>query len=202
MGRFLPAMGMWDVAKAELPELDEHTPVILAMDAGESSDTFATLLISAHPTQPGCLAVRYVRPYVPDGAALDFDSIERDIRGLVERYAVQQIAYDPFLLGQMMRRLTNPDNPIPTICEPFPQGQARLEADHALYDLITQRRLAHDGDAALRAHLDNANVKKSADGRQWRIVKRRASLKIDLAVALSMGCARAAATLNDGWLLA
>jgi hypothetical protein len=49
--------------------------------------------------------------------------------------------------------------------------------------------------AELRQHLDNANAKSSADGRQVRIVKRAQGKKIDAAVTLSMARARAAAVL-------
>jgi phage terminase large subunit-like protein len=93
------------------------------------------------------------------------------------------------LMGQTIRRLEASGMPLPAL-HPFPQGAARLEADKGLLDLIEQRRIAHDGDATLRAHLDNANRKQDADGRRLRIVKRRQSQKIDLAVALSMACAR------------
>lgn len=189
---FLPSIALWDACEEPLPPLDPHTPCILALDAGESNDVFASVLVSAHPTDAQRLAVRYVRGYVPTpGVALDFDAIEQDIRELCQRYAVQQLAYDPFLLGQTVRRLTNGPNAIRTPCEPFPQGAARLEADKGLYDLITQRRIAHDGDADLRAHVANANKKIDTEGRRLRIVKRVYSLKIDLAVCLSMACARA-----------
>lgn len=189
---FLPSIALWDACEEPLPPLDAHTPCILALDAGESNDVFASVLVSAHPTDAQRLAVRYVRGYVPTpGVALDFDAIEQDIRELCQRYAVQQLAYDPFLLGQTVRRLTNGPNAIRTPCEPFPQGAARLEADKGLYDHITQRRIAHDGDADLRAHVANANKKIDTEGRRLRIVKRVYSLKIDLAVCLSMACARA-----------
>jgi len=190
--RFLSAITLWDACRDDtLPPLDRHTPCVLAMDAGESSDTFATGLISRHPTVPELLAVRYARAYVPRGGPLDFDAIEQDIRDLVNCHAVQQIAYDPFLLGQMMRRLSAPGREIPVPLVPFPQGAQRLAADKLLWDLITQRRLVHDGSPELRKHLDNADKKVSGEGRQIRIVKRAQSLKIDLAVMLSMGCARA-----------
>jgi hypothetical protein len=185
---FLPAISLWDACRADLPPLDPHTPVILAMDAGESSDTFATGLISRWGEG---VAVRYSRVYVPQGAPLDFDAIELDIRALVASYAVQQVAYDPMLLGQMMRRLSSPGRAIPTPLEPFPQGAARLEADKLLLDLITQRRIAHAGDEVLRQHIANADKKVDDQGRRLRIVKRTHALKIDAAVMLSMGCARA-----------
>lgn len=130
---FLPSIALWDACEEPLPPLDPHTPH-RALDAGESNDVFASVLVSAHPTDPQRLAVRYVRGYVPAaGVALDFDAIEADIRALCSRYAVQQLAYDPFLLGQMVRRLTNGPDAIRTPVEPFPQGAARLESDKGLY---------------------------------------------------------------------
>jgi hypothetical protein len=198
---FLPSIALWDACEEPLPPLDPHTPCVLALDGAESNDTFASIIVSRHPADPTRLAVRYVRPYVPQkGVPLDFDAIEQDIRYLVQTYAVQQIAYDPFLLGQLMRRLTDNSNPrkpaIRTPVEPFPQGAQRLEADKGLYDLVTQRRLAHDGNQELRQHLANANRKVDAESRRLRIVKRTYALKIDLAVALAMGAQRAGEALE------
>jgi hypothetical protein len=188
---FLPAMALWDACQDTLPPLGPRERCILALDAAESNDTFATVIVSRHPSDAERVAVRYVRPYVPTpGTPLDFDAIEADIRDLVRRYAIQEIAYDPMLLGQTVRRLTTGAQPIAAPCVPFPQGSARLEADKGLYDAITQRRLAHDGNAELAAHIANANRKVDAEGRRMRIVKRSYPLKIDLAVALSMGIAR------------
>ena len=83
--------------------------------------------------------------------------------------------------------------------EPFPQGAARLEADKLLLDLITQRRIAHDGTHAdVRQHLANADKQVDAQGRRLRIVKRQHSLKIDGAVMVAMGAARAMDVLSAG----
>jgi phage terminase large subunit-like protein len=188
---FLPSMTLWDACRDTLPPLGPRERCVLALDAAESNDTFATVIVSRHPGDAERVAVRYVRPYVPTpGQPLDFDAIEADVRDLVRRYAIQEIAYDPMLLGQTVRRLTTGAQPISAPCVPFPQGAQRLEADKGLYDAITQRRLAHDGDEALRAHVANANRKVDAEGRRLRIVKRSYPLKIDLAVALSMAVAR------------
>ena len=130
-----------------------------------------------------------------DLTTLDFDQIETDIRDFVKDYAVRELTYDRFLLGQTMRRFTGA-HPLPVPLEPFSQASDRLEADKALRDWITTRTVAHDGThTTLRDHLDNANAKMSADGRQLRIVKRSKSKKIDAAVTLAMGCARASAVL-------
>lgn len=200
VGRFLPSMGLWDACEDKtIPALDGHTPLVLGMDAGESSDTFAIVGLSRWGERT---AVRFSRILVPtEGKPLNFDAIEQDIRDFVASHAVLAIAYDPFLLGQMMRRFQG-DKPLPCQLLPFPQGQERLKSDQALKDGMLTRLLAHDGmHSDLRSHLDNANAKSSADGRQLRIVKRSSAKKIDGAVALSMGHFRAAELLSKGWLL-
>lgn len=191
---FLPSISLWDACQEVLPPLGAHEPCILALDAAESNDTFGSLLISRHPTEPRRLAVRYVRAYAPTpGVPLDFDAIEGDVRDLVARYAVRALVYDPFLLGQTVRRLAKPRErdedpmPIPTPCEKFPQGSMRLESDKGLLDMTLRRDIAHDGNPELRAHMANANKKLDSESRKLRIVKREYKLKIDLAVCLSMG---------------
>ena len=192
---FLPDIGLWreGCRDTAIPPLDRHTRCVLALDAGESNDAFALVLVSEWRSG---LAVRMSKAWVPTpGKPLDFDAIEAEVRGLVASYAIQQIAYDPFLLGQFMRRLTTV-HPIGVPCVPFPQGAARLESDKGLYDLITTRRLFHDGQQAqLTEHLANANKKMDADGRM-RIIKRVYQLKIDLAVACGMAAQRASEVLS------
>ncbi len=190
---FLPDIALWDACvDPMLPPLGPYEPCVLALDAAESNDTFGMVIVSKHPADPSRIAVRLARGYAPTpGVPLDFDAIEDDIRDMVRRCAVQQIAYDPFLLGQTIRRLTTGANRITAPCVPFPQGAQRLEADKGLYDLITQRRMAHSGLLVdLREHLANANRKIDTESRKLRIVKRTYAKKIDLAVALSMAAQR------------
>ena len=87
-GRFLESIGLWDACEQPIPALDGHTPVVLGMDAGETSDTFALVAVSRHPHFPAHLAVRFSRVYVPEGGrALDFEQIERDVRAFVADHA-------------------------------------------------------------------------------------------------------------------
>lgn len=192
---------LWDACKdEELPPLGAHEPCVLAMDGSESDDTFPLVLISRHPADPVRFAVRYCHIWTPTpGVVLDDTLIEAEIRDLCRRYAIQEIAFDRALIGQLMRRLTtqaeNGPLPIPVPAEKFNQGADRLAADKTLYDLITQRRIAHNGDPLLRAHIANANKKRDTNGRM-RIVKRAHALKIDACVACAMGAMRAAEVLE------
>ena len=203
--RFLPSIELWHACyDPDVPPLSPDEPGILALDAGEADDTYGSAIITWHPYRPGVLALRYARAYIPPpNGVLDFDAIEQDIRDLVTCYAIYMIAYDRFLLGQTIRRLTSGSDPIRTPCEPFNQGNDRLEADAGLLARIAQRTVAQDGRSPdMTDHLNNADRKLDAASKKLRIVKRNQRLKIDLAVTLSMGCHVAAAILPEVVLLA
>lgn len=178
--RFLPSMHLWDACYEALPPLDAHTPLVLAADAGVSNDSFGLVGVSRHPDRHDDVAVRFVRVWVPRGGALDFDDIETEIIAFCEQYNVIQITYDSYQLHQMMTGLGKR-----WWTDAFSQQGERLEADKALLDGIQQRRVAQDGNADLRQHIDNADRKVDAESRKLRIVKRKDGLKVDLAVCLS-----------------
>lgn len=198
---FLSNIQLWDACRDDtLPPLGPHEPCVLAMDGSESDDTFPLVLISRHPADPVRFAVRYCHIFTPvPGVVLDDTEIEAEIRDLCRRFAIVEIAFDRALIGQLMRRLTtqtvNGPPPIPVSAEKFNQGGDRLVADKFLYDLILQRRIAHNGQEDLRQHVANANKKKDASGR-IRIVKRTHRLKIDACVATAMGVMRASEVLS------
>jgi phage terminase large subunit-like protein len=94
------------------------------------------------------------------------------------------VVYDPYQLHDLSTRLKKEGV---AHFQEFVQGKPRLLSDRGLLDLILSKRIIHDGNVQLRAHIDNANIKKSGEG--MRIVKRATSLKVDAAVALSMASA-------------
>ena len=210
---FLSSIALWDACKEELPPLDPHEPCILALDGAESNDTFGSVLVSAHERG---VAVRYARGYVPEkpGMLLDDNEIEIDIRELGQRYAIQELAYDPALIRRLIDRLQKPAvlyrasapdvpltfPPFPAPCVPFNQGKDRQIADKGLFDLIATRRIVWDERMAeadaLRSHVKNANRKPDPQSRSLRIVRRAYALKIDLVVSVSMCCARVIAVIG------
>jgi hypothetical protein len=184
---FLPSIAMWDSCQAAIPALTGEQPMVIALDAAVSGDTFALVGVTRHPDNSDAVIVREVRIWEPSGEALDYASIEAEIRALIRDYNVVQVNYDPYQLHYLSQRLSDV-----VWCKAFNQGADRLEADANLRALIIQRRLFHDGAfAGLRAHIGNADAKMDETGHKLRMVKRHANAKIDAAVALSMATYRA-----------
>jgi len=186
--RFLPSMTLWDACQEALPPLTIRQPMVLAMDAGDTDDTFAVVGMTRHPDDRTRLAVRHCRVYVPqDGKPLDQGVIEGDIVKLCEDFNVVNVAFDRYQLRYMTQRLEQRGIPV----EEFSQAGPRLEADKQWRDTIASRGVAHDGDPVLRAHVANADKKTDPKTGHMRIVKRRQDLKIDACVSSSMSCSRA-----------
>jgi hypothetical protein len=192
--KFLPSIILWDACREDLAPIGRHKPIFLSADAGITSDNFALTGVCNHvdPARRGMPMVAYSRVWIPEpGKPINFDEVEREIRQLCRALNVVLLVYDKYQLHQMMSRLKD-ESIVET--QEFSQQDARATADKALMDAIVQRRLAHDGShKLLREHLDNADRKISyTDGgeeKSIRLVKREASLKIDLAVSLSMALA-------------
>lgn len=179
--RFLASIIWWDNCKEDLPPLGAYEPLVLAADAGVKDDNFALVGVTRHPDNDERVAVRYIRRWLPNGGTIDFDDVEAEIERLCDAYHVVMVTYDPYQLHQMMSGLLNRGI---VFCDEFGQQKDRLEADRGLRDLIMQKRIAHDGNPELRAHIDNADSRPDTLAGKLRIVKGRG--KVDLAVALSM----------------
>ena len=211
-GDYIP-LHLWDACKEDLPPFlpENDEPVVLSMDAATTGDCFAIVAVTRHPDpqRHDDAAIRACRKWTPPkGGRIDYAGPEEFVRVICQGgcvaghywprddceackggqrskpYNVMQCTYDPFQLEDMAGRLQNEGV---TWMKPFDQMQERLKADRRLYDLVVNRRLAHNGDEDLREHIQNSVAKLEAhQDSKMRIIKRTNAKKIDLAVAASM----------------
>jgi len=177
----------------EWPSIDnDRHPVVIAMDAATSNDNFGIWAGSRHPQFHDDVITLFAQKWVPSKytGKIDFKGTEANpgpelaLRKLVERYNVVQICYDPFQLHDMSMRLKQEGL---AWLKAFNQGADRLLSDSQFRDLIRDRRFWHRGEPDLTEHVQNANAKLDDQDSRVRLVKRVDRLKIDLAVAASMG---------------
>ena len=188
---FLQSIAWWDACQEALPPLTRAEPMVVALDAAVSGDSFGLVAVTRHPARRGDVAVRHVQSWRPPaGGVIDYGAAGGPLEvlnALIDSWNVVQVTYDPYQLHAPMTELRKRGR---VYVSDFGQQTERLEADAQLRQLIMQRRLAHPGDAMLTAHIANADAKVDAGESRLRIVKREQSLKIDLAVALSMAAHR------------
>lgn len=174
----------WEACHIPYEAVGVDEPVIIAADAGVSSDCFAVVMVTRRGDK---VQVHYARKWQPiNGQKLDFQPIEDEIRRLINAYNVMELSYDPYQLVSMMGRIRAEEA---VNVREFNQASPRAIADKRLFDLIRERRMQHRNEADLNAHVKAAN-RKPDDDNKLRIIKRTEHDKIDLTVALSMAADR------------
>ena len=206
---FLPSLMWWEECKGQVPPLDKKTPLVVAVDAATGreigdSDCFGILAVSRHPEKNDTVMVRYVKAWqVRPGQKLDFRGTEAnpgperellhlcgwklDDEGIPRKvgdgYNVKCIVADPRDMHDMITRF---ERKRVVWMRRFGQLSERTQADSDLLRLIQEKRVVHDGNELLRKHLANCDRKLDSESKKLRIAKRMDSLKIDLAICLSM----------------
>jgi phage terminase large subunit-like protein len=178
----------WRACKEEIPELTRNQPCILGVDASVSGDCTAIVLVSRHPDLTRSSKDVVLRKYKvwapPKNGTINLQEVEDEIKLWCQRYNIVQIAYDQFQLHHMMGRLTEA---AVAWCYVFGQQAPRAIADKNLYDMITHRHLAHDGDISFETFVENAAAKGDLETTEkLRIVKKDEGMPVDPVVALSM----------------
>lgn len=187
---FLP-MEWYDACKRTIyPEIPKDYPVVVAMDASVSGDSFGMWMGCRHPTEKDHVVKLQSMLWVPRGNKLDYQGTEENpgpellLRRWIKDYNVICVAYDPFQLHDMATRLRREGL---AWFFSFNQVSLRLLADSQMKDLIRDKRYWHRGEPFDREHFQNADAKMDTESTRIRIVKRAENLKVDLAVTASMG---------------
>lgn len=158
-------------------------PVVIGVDGAVSSDSTAAIAVTMYHDKIIELETQIFLP--PQDGKMDYElTLKPALEAMFRRYSTIFVAYDEHQLHDFMTQLGKVYSGIPFYA--FGQGPERLKADTALLYRINQRRLRHSGNPTLRQHIQNADAKEELNGEAIRIVKRKATKKIDGAVALSM----------------
>lgn len=194
--KFVPD-AWWDACYLPIAELNRQYPfnpkedeLVCTLDAAVTNDCFGILAASRHDK---FVIPRFIFKWIPPvGGFIQYSNLddptderypEGVVRMLADRFNVIVFGYDPTQLHHFCTQLSDGDV---GYFKTFNQGQPRLIADKQLYDVIRDRKLLHDGNADLTEHIYNSNKESDDQGSKLRIVKRSPSMKIDLAVCLSM----------------
>ncbi len=173
------------------PNIPKNHPVVIALDAAVSDDTFAMWVGCRHPQEKDTVLTLRTYSWIPKhGEKIDYTGTEEKpgpeivLRELAKEFNVVCVTYDSYQLHHFTQRLKQEGL---AYFRNFNQGADRLIADSQLRDLIKERKFWHRGEKVLLDHLQNADAKIDTEDRKIRIVKRVESQKIDMAVAASMG---------------
>lgn len=197
---WLPA-GAWSQLEEEY-EMTKDDEYVLGFDGSWKNDSTALVAVILPKSEEEPYRVKRIASWEKD-FALDDDSWVVD-KGAVSKVVMdfydqfpncREMACDPAYWEDEM--FTWNDYGIPVV-EYRNSPQRTVPATSKLYEAIMNKKLTHDGDAALGRHLDNC-VLKIDSSRGARITKdyRNPKLKIDLAIALLMAYDRATSRMEE-----
>ena len=173
----------WDICadsghKPGLP--DKNIPIIVGVDIGISHDTSAVVAVTKEENRIRVVCHRKWQPTKEKPIDLE-ETVEAYIKKLAEDYKVKEVRFDPWQFHRSAMTLEK--NGIKMV--EFPQTSDRLiSMSQNLFDLVSGHNLILYPDREMRQHALKATAKET--GRGWRIIKKKASHKIDLIIAMSM----------------
>lgn len=154
--------------------------IIVGVDIGIKHDSTGIMAVTKELNKIKLVNVKKFqgRP----GKEVDLEEqVEGHIRKLNDDFNLVEVRYDPYQFKRSAQTLAKEGIKMVE----YPQTLDRLTAmSQNLYDLIKGKNLILFKDHDLKKHLLNAQAKESTRG--WRIVKRKTSKKIDLAISLAM----------------
>lgn len=186
---WLPA-GSWGKCRSERAFVPGPAGVVLGFDGSRTGDTTALVATTIDIEPVVRVLGLWEKPSddvdgswrVPRGEVKDV------IRQACRDYLVREIAWDEFLWLDAAEELE--DEGLPVVV--FPQTLQRMgPATQRFYEMVTNRKLEHDGDQRLTRHLGNAQLKTDSRGSRLAKDARNSPRKIDLAVAMVMAVDRA-----------
>lgn len=166
--------GAWDACDGGAWANDPRRDLFVAVDASTKHDTTAVVVAQWDGDLLRVKARIWERPLGGDGRplaawSLPLVEVENHLLDLFAGGNVRAVAYDPAFVTWMADALVA--RGVPMI--EFPQINSRMVAPtKALYELIVERRLRHDGDPRFARHIANA-IYTQVSGGGGRLTKIR-----------------------------
>lgn len=170
------ADGDWAACDAGNFNFYKGMPLFAALDASTKHDTTALVLAQWHEGKLRVKARIWERPLGSDGRPvlhweLPLVEVENEVLAIFADWGplLRSVAYDPAFITWMAQSLAARGVPMLE----FPQTNGRMVAPtKALFELIKERRLAHDGDSRFARHIANV-VYTQVSGGGGRLTKVR-----------------------------
>lgn len=185
--------GAWAGCMDTAVKIPDGADVWLGVDIGLQKDTSA-VVVAYNDATAGVVVVRATvfRP-VGEIGGMDLGIIEACIREQADAFNVMGVVYDPWNFTRSAQMLS--DEGLNLVA--FEMNNARtVPASARLYEAICERRIVHDGDPVLAAHVAAGVTAETERG--WRLTKRRAKDKIDALIALMLAFSQADGFASGG----
>lgn len=187
--------GVWEGLSVGPFEFDRDEPMWTGTDASTKHDSTAHVRAQWRVRGDGTRVLRlacrlWERPWDPvsqrpaESWKLPINEVENTLREYHRAFTLRSCGYDPALFERSASQLEDEGLPM----EEVPQSDARMvPAAQALFQLIVEGRVEHDGDPDFARHMRNAVAVQARGGNGgWRLSKGKAKRKMDGAIAAAI----------------
>lgn len=166
--------------------------VWVGVDIGFKRDASAVVMVARRDGEgpgggPLYIAKAYIfEPALRADGSLDMAPVENRIRKIVDEQQVVEVKYDRTLFQRSAEDLSE----VARMVEfPWASNQRVVEVSQALYEVIVEQRIVHDGDATFAAHVQAGVIRETESG--FRVSKAKSKRRIDALAALLMAMSSA-----------
>lgn len=181
----------WSACYHDFEFVPPKKGVVLGFDGSMNGDSTALLACTVEP-DPKLIVVKVWEKPIDKQEAIGWSvprpEVMEEIRKCCRMWNVREVAADEYIWVGELETLAEEGIPVVT----FPQTMTRMgPATQRFFELVTNKRLWHDGNAILARHIGNAKIK--TDLRGSRLIKDapNSPRKIDAAVGAVMAVDRA-----------
>ncbi|MBA7565883.1 hypothetical protein ES695_12920 [Candidatus Atribacteria bacterium 1244-E10-H5-B2] len=169
-------------SKLRPPLPSKGISIITGVDIGLRHDTTAIISLTRKDNKIQLVDCKTFQGKIGREVQLE-EQVEAYILKLKQNFDLKEVLFDPYQFTRSAQTLTTKGIKMTE----FPQTLDRLtQMSQNLYDLIRGGNIVFYRHKELRKHLLSAKAQESNRG--WRLVKRKASSKIDISIALAMAC--------------
>ncbi|MBA7562435.1 hypothetical protein ES695_19505 [Candidatus Atribacteria bacterium 1244-E10-H5-B2] len=166
--------------KLRPPLPSKSISIITGVDIGLRHDTTALVSLTRKDNKIQLIDCKTFQGKVGREVQLE-EQVEAHILKLAKNFNLTEVLFDPYQFTRSAQTLANKGLKLTE----FPQTLDRLtQMSQNLYDLIRGGNIVFFKHKELRKHLLSAKAKESNRG--WRLIKAKASSKIDISIALAM----------------
>ena len=185
----------WDALADPDRNPEPGARIVMSLDGSYNNDSTALIYVTMEDKpHVGVMGAWERNVDSPADWVVDVLDVEAAIRQAVRTYTVVELTADPARWERSLQVIEDEG----CVVSRFPQTAYRMTpATSGFSDLIATGGMTHDGDERLRRHVLNAILRNDNRGKRLYKETKYSSNKIDLAVATTMGLARAGALMTE-----
>lgn len=185
------AFGAWDALSDEAREVTPGTKVTLGFDGSASGDSTVIVGATVEETPHVFMVQSWNSAGQPEGWSVPRAEVDAAVLKAFETWDVVEMACDPWGWRSEIQSWAERHGEKRVVEFDTSYRKRMAPATDGLYQAVQLKKITHDGDAVLRAHVSNAQAVSTPQGDVLVKDQRKRTRRIDAAIAAVVAHSRA-----------